>query len=121
MSTQEEPRPCLQYSGKECPIPERGGPVKPGQPDKPLACWRNPVTGKLEIRKPVGELLCEADVITPAQVAEALETQRKQGGKLVEILVGLGYMDWDIFLQFLSNTTRTPSINFPTAISFETS
>ncbi len=110
MSEQNEPRPCLQHPGKECPIPERGGSVKPGKQDKPLACWRNSLTGKLEVRKPIGELLCEVEVVTGVQVEEALDIQRKQGGKLVETLVRLGYMDWDVFLHFLSNTMRTPSI-----------
>lgn len=111
MSEQCNLRPCLQHPGEECPIPERGGPLKPDKKDKPLACWQNPVEGKLEVRKPIGELLCDAELVTKAQVQEALEVQRNQGGKLVETLVQLGYIDWDIFLQFVSNTIRTPSVN----------
>jgi len=54
--------------------------------------------------------MCEVDLVTPAQVEEALEMQCQEGEKVVEILVRLGYIDWDKFLHFLSNTIRTPSI-----------
>jgi hypothetical protein len=45
------------------------------------------------IRTRLGEILLREKRITSSQLEHALELQRQQGGKLGEILVGLGWLD----------------------------
>lgn len=45
------------------------------------------------IRSRLGEILLKAQRITSCQLEFALEMQRHQGGRLGEILVGLGWLD----------------------------
>lgn len=57
------------------------------------------------IRKMLGELLLSARIITPEQLAKALDEQKKTGEKLGEVLVRLGYItqrQLDITLSFQS-------------------
>ena len=49
-------------------------------------------------RKRIGELLVEAEVLSQANVDDALRVQREKGGKIVEILMALGYLDPEFFL-----------------------
>ncbi|HUR38890.1 MAG TPA: ATPase, T2SS/T4P/T4SS family [Planctomycetota bacterium] len=42
--------------------------------------------------KPLGQVLKEMELISEGQIQEALQIQRKQGGVIGEILVGLGYV-----------------------------
>ncbi|NIM04834.1 MAG: hypothetical protein GTO55_02685 [Armatimonadetes bacterium] len=45
-------------------------------------------------RKPIGEILVEKELVTRAQLEEALVLQRRQPGKKIgEVLVKLGYVD----------------------------
>ena len=44
-------------------------------------------------RMRLGEILLRAKRITSAQLEHALELQRQHGGRLGEILVGLGWLD----------------------------
>ena len=59
----------------------------------------------------IGERLVWAQLVTEEQVKEALEVQKKQGGKLVGILINLGHLDEDTFLQFLAQHSGVASIN----------
>ena len=48
---------------------------------------------KPHVERPlIGEILIKRDMITPKQLAEALEIQKKQDGFIGEILVNLGYL-----------------------------
>jgi len=58
----------------------------------------------------IGELLIEAGLIDQRNLDQALKIQSERGGKIVEILISLGYIDAAIFLRFLSNESRIPSI-----------
>lgn len=60
--------------------------------------------------KRIGELLIENEIITQTHLVEALKAQSEKGGKLVEILIALGYLEPARFLRFLSNEGRIPSI-----------
>lgn len=44
-----------------------------------------------EVKKRLGDILVEARVITPEQLASALQVQKTSGLRLGEVLVGLGY------------------------------
>ena len=62
-------------------------------------------------RKRIGQQLVEADLITQAQLEEALRLQSAQGGRIVEILISLGYLDAGTFTRFLARQPGIPSIN----------
>ena len=61
-------------------------------------------------RKRIGELLVEAEVLTQANVDDALRVQQEKGGKLVEVLIALGYLDPQSFAEFLSSQRGIPSL-----------
>lgn len=73
--------------------------------DKPAA------KGGTPMRKRIGELLIEAGVISPRQLQDALARQERQGGKTVDTLIELGYMNEREFIRFLSAQPGTPSIS----------
>jgi type IV pilus assembly protein PilB len=59
----------------------------------------------------LGEMLLEAGLITQDRLQEALEAQKKNGGKLGYNLVKLGYVKEDEITQLLSEQYGVPSIN----------
>ena len=61
--------------------------------------------------QPVGQLLIAENAITPQQLAEALERQRQEGGRLFENLIALKYLDTKTLHQFLSKRSGVPSID----------
>jgi putative nucleotidyltransferase with HDIG domain len=62
-------------------------------------------------RMRIGERLVWAQLVTQEQVNEALNVQKNQGGKVVGILINLGYLDEDTFLRFLARNSGVASIN----------
>jgi len=62
-------------------------------------------------RKRIGELLVWDGLVTQEQVNEALEVQKEQGGKIVGILINMGHLDEDRFLEFLAHRSGVPNIN----------
>ena len=63
-------------------------------------------------RKKLGEILLEAGAITEKQLREALEDQRKYGGKLGEILIDRRYISERAYLRALSQQLKIPAIDF---------
>src|SRR5688500_13754351 len=59
----------------------------------------------------IGELLLKEKRITPAQLQEALNHQKTNGGKLGHNLVKLGYVKDEEITQLLSKQYGVPSIN----------
>ncbi len=59
----------------------------------------------------LGEMLLKAGMITQAQLQEALEAQKKSGGKLGFNLVKMGFVKEDDITQLLSDQYGVPSIN----------
>ena len=59
----------------------------------------------------LGEMLLKAGLITQDRLQEALEAQKKNGGKLGYNLVKLGYVKEDEITQLLSDQYGVPSIN----------
>jgi type IV pilus assembly protein PilB len=52
--------------------------------------------------KPLGQVLKEMELVSEGQIQESLQIQRKQGGVIGEILVGLGYVARDEILLALA-------------------
>jgi hypothetical protein len=53
-------------------------------------------------RLPLGEVLVQHGILTPAQLAAALERQRETGRQLGEIIVGLGFATGPMIAQALA-------------------
>jgi len=59
----------------------------------------------------LGELLVRENLISPLQLAKAMESQRATGTKLGAQLAKLGYVDENELTQFLSKQYSVPAIN----------
>jgi len=59
----------------------------------------------------LGELLIKQKVLAPAQLEQALEFQRQNGGRLGSCLVKMGYVSDDDVIAVLSRQYGVPSIN----------
>lgn len=59
----------------------------------------------------LGELLVRSQLITDDQLAQAIEDQKKQGGRLGSCLIKLGFIKDDELASFLSRQYGVPSIN----------
>ena len=66
---------------------------------------------KTHKRKRIGERLIEEGVIDHVQLQHALNVQQEEGGKTVQILVKLGYLDEAKVSKFLSSQPGVPSID----------
>jgi len=62
-------------------------------------------------KKRIGELLISEGLITEKQLEEALKMQGSHGGKVVENLVALGYLDLRTFVTFLAKQPGVASID----------
>ena len=62
-------------------------------------------------KRPIGELLVVASLVTEEQVEDALERQRQQGGKIVESLVALGHLDYKTFSVFMAQQPGVAALN----------
>jgi len=60
--------------------------------------------------KPLGQVLKLMELINEGHVQEALQIQRKQGGLIGEILVGLGYVVRDEVLLALAAQKGTEAV-----------
>ncbi|TDT36983.1 MSHA biogenesis protein MshE [Halospina denitrificans] len=58
----------------------------------------------------IGDLLVQNEVITEDQLQTALQEQKKTGRKLGKTLTGLGYLDEDQLLNFLSKQLDIPFV-----------
>ncbi|MDQ4122834.1 MAG: type IV-A pilus assembly ATPase PilB [Acidobacteriota bacterium] len=59
----------------------------------------------------LGEILVRENLLTPAQLREALEYQREHGGRLGYNLVKLGLLSDDVITAVLSRQYGVPSVN----------
>jgi putative nucleotidyltransferase with HDIG domain len=62
-------------------------------------------------KRPIGEMLVDAGLIQRQQLNEALKAQAAQGGKLVQILISLGYFEPKSFVNFLARQPGVASID----------
>jgi WD40 repeat protein len=74
---------------------------------------------EVKTRFPLGEILVEADVITPKQLDEALEVQKSTKAKIGEILIQLGYTTEEKILFYFAEQQGIPYISLKTQ-RFET-
>ena len=63
------------------------------------------------IRKSLGEMLVEENLITTEQLESALELQRRQGGKLSEVLINQGLVKAEDLAAVLSVQLNVPLID----------
>jgi hypothetical protein len=61
--------------------------------------------------KKLGEMLVEAQLITPAQLQEALRHQRIAGGRMGSNLVAMGSISEDLLMDFLAQQTGVPRMD----------
>ncbi len=59
----------------------------------------------------LGELLVAANLITPEQLKQALDLQRREGGRIGSKLIKLGFVTEDKIVSFLSKQYGVPAIN----------
>ncbi|NPV28505.1 MAG: type II secretion system ATPase GspE [Firmicutes bacterium] len=62
-------------------------------------------------RRLLGDILVEYNLITPAQLEEALKVQRETGERLGEVLVRLGYVSEDDILEVLEYQLGIPRVS----------
>jgi len=63
-------------------------------------------------KKKLGEILLQAGVISAEQLKEALEDQKKYGGRLGSILLDRRYIDERTYLNALSQQMKIPAVDF---------
>lgn len=63
---------------------------------------------KRVVKKLLGELLVEWNIITPGQLQEALAVQKEKGGLIGEILVELGFVKEETIAQALTTQYGFP-------------
>ena len=68
------------------------------------------MTTKQARKKKIGELLIENGYISPGQLEEALEVQKEKRERICNVLIDLGYLTEERFLEFLSDISDTASI-----------
>lgn len=66
-----------------------------------------------EVKK-IGEMLLEAEIITPSQLQEALRHQRIAGGRMGSNLVALGFVSENVLMDFLAQQTGVPRLDVDT-------
>src|SRR4030066_897327 len=59
----------------------------------------------------LGQLLIASHIITEVQLREALDLQRREGGRIGTNLVKLGYVTEEKLVAFLSRQYNVPAIN----------
>ncbi|MBI5050576.1 MAG: type IV-A pilus assembly ATPase PilB [Nitrospirae bacterium] len=59
----------------------------------------------------IGQLLLSNNLITQSQLDKALETQKKEGGRIGSILVKLGFLSEDALVKFLSKQFGVTAIS----------
>jgi HD-like signal output (HDOD) protein len=71
----------------------------------------NAARAPLREPKRIGRMLIDEGLIEPQHLKEALELQRTRGGKTVELLIYLGYLDLDRVSTFLATRPGVASID----------
>lgn len=62
-------------------------------------------------KRPIGEMLVDAGLIERRQLEEALSVQAEKGGKLVQVLITLGFFEPSSFVRFLAQQPGVASID----------
>lgn len=67
----------------------------------------------------LGELLVSNGIITQSQLEEALFTQKKTGGRLGELLCGLGLVGEETLVEFIGRQLNIPTIDLDNTVADE--
>ncbi len=62
-------------------------------------------------KKRIGELLVEGGWVTPEAIKEALKVQKSKGGRIGKILIDLGHLTEEHFLEFLGSMPSIPTVD----------
>ena len=62
-------------------------------------------------KRRIGELLVDSGLIQKEQLQEGLALQAAKGGKIVETLISLGYLNAEAFVSFLARQPGVASID----------
>lgn len=65
----------------------------------------------IKLRKRLGDLLVEENIISDANLSAALQRQSQTGHKLGDTLMELGFLSEDQMLDFLARQLRVPRID----------
>ncbi|MFH0948069.1 MAG: type IV-A pilus assembly ATPase PilB [Elusimicrobiota bacterium] len=68
-------------------------------------------TKHIALKKKIGDLLVDVGIITAQQLQDALEEQKRKGGKLGMILISLGYISEDVLLAFIGKQCGTSYVS----------
>jgi len=71
-------------------------------PIKKLPGIHDLLDGNVSVATKLGQRMVEAALVSEDQIQEALDVQKKDGGRLGSILVKLGYINEEKFLEFLN-------------------
>ncbi len=71
-------------------------------PIKKLPGIHDLLDGNVSVATKLGQRLVEAGLVSEGQIQEALDSQKKEGGRLGSILVRLGYLTEEKFIEFLN-------------------
>jgi HD-like signal output (HDOD) protein len=77
----------------------------------PITCAKCNSGLKLPAKPRIGDLLLREKLISHDQLTEALRLQENEGGKIVENLISLGYLDQHDFISFLAKQPGVASID----------
>lgn len=89
--------PATSIPAESTPVQSTRPPTRPSEEDPPITVrpemdyWKKQAR-RGGIKKPLGQLLKEMDLVTEDQVQVALRIQREQGGALGKIFVDLNYV-----------------------------
>lgn len=85
--------------------------ARAAKPGMPPAAGMAGGSAQFTDKKRIGELLIAKDIISPGQLAEALEVQKLKGGKVVEVLIAQGHLSVQSFITFLAKQPGIASID----------
>ncbi|MDQ1256153.1 MAG: hypothetical protein QG656_749, partial [Candidatus Hydrogenedentes bacterium] len=101
---------CPKCKNKIAITDKNTWPIDNGEGPPPAAGDAGAALPSAPKKRRIGEMLVEAELVTDAQVQEALAVQKERGGKIVEILVSLGHIDVKQFVDFLAKQPGIASI-----------
>lgn len=85
--------------------------TRPGNPGAPVRKGAAASDGQADGKKRIGELLVSEGIVSAKQLAEGLKEQEHKGGKLVEVMISMGFMSLQSFVNFLSKQPGVASID----------
>ncbi len=101
----------IDAAGKTYKCVKCGERIKISETSAPPAAPAPSPADAPKAREVIGQMLLDAGLITAAQLQEALEQQKKQGGKTFENLIRLGHLKKEALHDFLSRQAGVAAID----------